>query len=136
MRLDYSQGEVLRVDESLINLIPQLNPQRQSKPFRYVIVVQDHSVARDRNWEALLVCPIHSDHNSLTSWDVELPNPPIPALPKLKSKSWVVIPSIQPVKKSDIVESLGVLPMNDMVSIYQRLVEYTGLGDFARHLSV
>ena len=82
----------------------------------------------------LLVSPIHSDHDALTTWDVELPDPPIISVPKLKARSWVLLPSIQPLKKADIEESLGVLPMNVMLPVYQRLVGYSGLGELRRSL--
>lgn len=75
MPAEYRQGEVVSADDSLIIIEPQLNPGKQTKGSRYLLVIQAPEPARDFKWPVLLVCPIHSDHAATSSWDVELPFP-------------------------------------------------------------
>lgn len=125
--VEYRQGEVVAAKDELIRILPQRNPQKKEKSSRYLLVVQDPEPARLFTWEVLLCCPIHSDHQATTTWDISLPKGSVPVL---DADSWVVIPSLQPVLKSDVKASLGVVSDRVMAEVYRALAGYSGLAEF------
>lgn len=131
MPAEYRQGEVVSADDALITIEPQLNPGKQTKGRRYLLVIQDPEPARDFKWPVLLVCPIHSDPTATSSWDVELPFPQ-KGVPVLEARSWVVIPSLQPVLKSDIKGQHGLIDFSVLGEVYGRLASYTGMDYLTR----
>lgn len=125
--ISLGQGEIITAADSDVLLLPEVNPGRTPKRGRYMVVVQANWWARNLEWPVVLACPIHSDHQATSEWDVEVPAGEVRALDAL---SFVVVPSIQPIPKTAVTGQYGMLPAARLAEIYARLIDYMGAFEF------
>lgn len=125
--ISLGQGEIITAADANVRLLPEVNPGRKLKRGRYMVVVQANWWARDPRWPVVLACPIHSDHQATSEWDVEIPVGEVKALDAL---SFVVIPSIQPIRKADVTGQYGTLSAARLGEVYAKLAEYMGAFEF------
>ncbi len=118
-------GDVFLVADRLLNLPPasdrRVYPDTQPRPF----VVLSFLNGPDLALPTVLGCPISSETTRWTPLCVKLGA----GEAGLKRKSWIRVPALQPVAKSDLDPNklLGRLPQDKLETAQKRILRYLGL---------
>ena len=120
-------GDVFLVADRLLNLPPEggrkVYPDTQPRPF----VVLSFLNGPDPDLPTVLGCPISSETTRWTPLCVKLGA----GEAGLNRRSWIRIPALQPVAKTDLPPSkmLGRLPQAKLEVAQKRILVYLGLSD-------
>ncbi|MCY3608658.1 MAG: type II toxin-antitoxin system PemK/MazF family toxin [Acidimicrobiaceae bacterium] len=120
-------GDVFLVADRLLNLPPEgdrkVYPDTQPRPF----VVLSFLNGPNPDLPTVLGCPISSETTRWTPLCVKLGA----GEAGLNRKSWIRIPALQPVAKTDLPPSkmLGRLPQDKLEVAQKRILVYLGLSD-------
>jgi mRNA-degrading endonuclease toxin of MazEF toxin-antitoxin module len=107
MVLDKVDGEYREVHEA-------------RRPF---VVLSGPDQNGDRSWPTVLGCPISSSTTKKTPICVKLGA----GVGGLVKKSWVRIPALQPILKTDLQDRIGVLEESKLEEVQARVLQYMGL---------
>jgi mRNA-degrading endonuclease toxin of MazEF toxin-antitoxin module len=115
-------GGVYYVKDSTISLPPNegREPHEQRRP---VVVVSGPTTNSNGGWPVVLVAPISSSTSRKTSYCVKL----AAGEGGVAKRCWVRVVAIQPLRKADLEDRLGVLPATRLEEVQARLFQYLGL---------
>lgn len=92
---------------------------------RTVIILSNNAVNSSSDWAVVLAVPTTSKSSYATEYCVHIPLDEDNG--GLSLESWAVTPVLQPVKKSDIIDSLGTISPDNLGFIEAKVLEYIGM---------
>lgn len=117
-------GGIYLVKDGEIRLIPEDKRQIHTER-RPVVVVSGGASNSDEDWPFILACPLSTSTTRRTKYDVQLNM----GQGNVSKKTWIRIPAVQPLMKTDLQDHTGVLPGRILEEIQARLVQYMGMFD-------
>lgn len=115
-------GGIYLVDDSKVILLPAERREIHEERRRF-LVLSGPETNSDPRWPVLLGCPLSGSTRFRTRFDVKLAY----GEAGVTKKSWIRVPAIQPILKTDIQDLTGTLAATRLAEVQARLLEYMAL---------
>lgn len=118
-------GGVYYVADDKLALPPESKRTRheERRPF---VVISGQAQNNDSRWPLVLGCPISSSTTHRTRFCIKLSQGDA----NLGKKSWIRVPTIQPLDKDDLEDLLGTLPEEIAQNLMASILDYMDVGSF------
>jgi mRNA-degrading endonuclease toxin of MazEF toxin-antitoxin module len=116
------RGGVYNIADESVVLLPKALRKIIHRERRYFVVLSGDQTNSDKNWFVVAGCPISSSTTQRTRFDVKLAQ----GEGNVPKKSWVRVPAIQAVEKTDLQDFSGMLDPARLNQIDAFLFSYLG----------